>query len=76
MAEQVKRELDSLRQSTTWKVMHPVRQVLRHMPGLTTAGRLMAQVVWWTVTGQLRRKLRALKAATPAQPGLHAQNSD
>ena len=75
-AEQVKRELDSLRQSTTWKVMHPVRQVLRHMPGLTTAGRLMAQVVWWTVTGQLRRKLRERRAATPAPPQLDAQNKN
>jgi hypothetical protein len=48
--------------------MGPVRVLGRRFPGLAQLGRRAIRVSYWTVTGQLPRRLRARKVALAAKP--------
>ena len=54
----VQHQYDAVLDSTSWRATAPVRTVLHHVPGLRILARRAAKLGWWTVTGQLPRRLR------------------
>jgi hypothetical protein len=44
--------------STTWRLASPLRTVLTRHPDLARFGRRSLKLAWWTITRQLRSKLR------------------
>jgi glycosyltransferase involved in cell wall biosynthesis/GT2 family glycosyltransferase/SAM-dependent methyltransferase len=68
--------LTQLETSTFWRMTHPLRRVLEKAPWLRAAGRDALQLGWWTLTLQLRRRLReralASTALTPEAAGPEA----
>ncbi|MFC7552844.1 hypothetical protein ACFQU7_12125 [Pseudoroseomonas wenyumeiae] len=56
--EAIASRLHNIEQSTIWRGSAPLRNVLSTMPGLRRLGRRGLRVAWWTVTLQLRRRLR------------------
>jgi hypothetical protein len=69
----VARHLAAIQDSTSWKMTLPIRRVLERAPrGARVASRRTAKLVWWTMTGQVRSRLRArrqLLAPTSVEPG-------
>ena len=63
--DQVTRDLDAIRDSTVWRATWPVRRLFLHLPGLRATLRRAFKLCWWTLTGQLPRRLRARKGSTP-----------
>ena|GEM_PF-1555315 len=59
-------ELESIRQSTTWKMTDPLRRFLSQHRGLAATGRRALKLAWWTVTLQLPKRLAARQEALPA----------
>jgi hypothetical protein len=52
-------ELGAVYGSSCWRVTAPIRSLGRHAPIVTRAGRVTAKLIWWTITLQLPRRLRA-----------------
>lgn len=48
-----------IQQSASWRVTAPVRRLLDRFPTLHIATRRTAKLLWWTVTGQLLRRIKA-----------------
>jgi GT2 family glycosyltransferase/glycosyltransferase involved in cell wall biosynthesis len=72
-----RRSLEAIVQSTSWRALAPLRSIGSRHPGLASAGRRAAKLVWWTATLQLghryltRRQLRksvALVSRPPSAP--------
>src|SRR5206468_12463223 len=67
--QEVVQRLEAIEASTSWKITRPLRAALNDWPGLRTAGRRAAKVLWWMTTGQIRQRLRARSAGShPAPP--------
>jgi len=54
--------------STTWKLMEPVRRLLVRVPKLRTLVRLMVKPIYWTTTGQVRKRLLARRRELVERP--------
>jgi hypothetical protein len=52
------RALRAIETSTTWRMANPLRSVLTRHPDLARFGRRALKLAWWTITWQLRSKLR------------------
>lgn len=66
----IEEQLRSIKQSTIWRATGPLRRMLAGYPRLTQLGRRTLKAVWWTLTGQLRRRLNdraAMKASKTAR---------
>jgi len=62
------------RTSTFWRVAGPLRELGRRFPRAMRFGRRALNVVWWTVSGQLPRRLKARRAAIDARAAAKAQD--
>ncbi|WFS25140.1 glycosyltransferase [Rhizobium rhododendri] len=52
-------QLVTLRDSTLWKMLDPVRSAINSTPRwVRPVGRVFAKAVWWTVTGQIIRRMK------------------
>jgi hypothetical protein len=51
-------QFDAVIHSTSWRASAPLRAVLGGSPKLAQLARRSAQLSWWTLTGQLPRRLR------------------
>jgi GT2 family glycosyltransferase/SAM-dependent methyltransferase len=67
-AAEAREHIETIRTSTGWRIMGPARVLGRRFPGLARLGRRAIRVSYWTVTGQLPRRLRARKAGLEGQP--------
>lgn len=56
---QLELSLNELRNSTSWRVTAPVREIVDRSPFLRKLIRQTIKAGWWTVTGQLRSRLKA-----------------
>jgi GT2 family glycosyltransferase len=72
-------ELNEIRTSTSWKITRPLRAALQRSPATHGAARQVAKLVYWTVTGQLtkrlamRRKFLRTANLTVAQPSRQSE---
>ena len=66
--------IETIRTSTGWRIMGPARVIGRRFPGLARLSRLAIRVSYWTVTGQLPRRLRTRKEALQAKPSESENN--
>lgn len=65
-------EYDMIVQSTSWRVIAPVRKLLDGQPALRRFARRAVKAGWWTATGQLphrlRERRRIMQLAASEQP--------
>lgn len=67
--QELESSVTELRTSTSWRVTAPIRTAVRGLGRVKRFARRGAKVVWWTVTLQLPRRLRARRAvAAPGAP--------
>jgi glycosyltransferase involved in cell wall biosynthesis len=59
-------KLVQLETSTTWRATAPLRKMLARWPGAARWLRRAAKLIWWTITLQLVRKLRARRSVPVA----------
>lgn len=64
----VQQELERLRASLSWRATAPLRSIMTRYPGLARRLRQGAKLAYWTVTGQLPRRLRASIAYRTSPP--------
>lgn len=76
--DELTRNLLVMESSTFWQVSHPVRKAVSRLPSWLRRGlRRVARLVWWTVTLQLPRRLRAYRDARypPSSTALEVSSS-
>jgi cellulose synthase/poly-beta-1,6-N-acetylglucosamine synthase-like glycosyltransferase/glycosyltransferase involved in cell wall biosynthesis len=65
-ADAAEADARALRSSTAWQVTWPIRSMAQHLPPSgRRLGRRGVRAFWWTITGQLFRRLRAPPAFKP-----------
>lgn len=67
-ADSAARLLNEIQASTSWKITHPLRKFLYTSPTLRKYSRLTAKFVWFSITGQLIKKLKARRVALAQEP--------
>ena len=55
-------ELDTIRNSTAWKLTYPMRRIGTKHPWLAHTGRKAAKLVWWTAQFKLFSKIKETRA--------------
>jgi hypothetical protein len=60
----LRRQLDAVLASASWRVTAPMRAVVRRAPALALWAHRAARLGYWTLSGQLPRRLRAWRART------------
>jgi cell division protein FtsB len=72
-ALRLENDLNSVLQSTAWKITAPFRALLTNFPGPARVLKQALKLVWWTVSLQLFARLKQLRGSSPhssAQPAL------
>jgi GT2 family glycosyltransferase/SAM-dependent methyltransferase len=67
-AGEVAVRMAALENSTSWKLTHALRLILRRFPLLRTVLRRGARLAWWTLTLKLGRRLRERETTAPDAP--------
>lgn len=62
VADAMAQQLHLVHNSSSWKITHPLRKVLHRSPTLHKSSRRAAKLVWWTLTGQIVKRLKARRA--------------
>jgi hypothetical protein len=52
-------DLQAVYSSTCWRLTTPIRAIGHHAPVVTRTGRMAAKLIYWSITLQLPRRLRA-----------------
>jgi GT2 family glycosyltransferase len=66
-------QLAAIQDSTSWKMTFPIRRVLERAPrGARVASRRTAELVWWTMTGQVWSRLRTRRQPLARKAPQHA----
>lgn len=58
--------------SAAWKLTAPLRFILDSCPVLTRTGKGLAKLIWWTLNGQLMKRLQQRKVRLAGSPGAKA----
>jgi len=58
-------QYDAIAESTCWKLSYPIRKITQSFPLMRRNGRRLLKLVWWTITGQLLRRLKEPHVQTP-----------
>ncbi len=66
-AAELMAELEDIRTNAVWRMTDSVRRLRQRFPGLARFGGRVMRVSYWTVTGQLPRRLRERRAALEAR---------
>ena len=70
-------EIEALRSSTSWRITAPLRAMSRGIRPVRRFIRRGVKVIWWMVTLQLPRRIRAYRAGlVPVDPGRLAATMD
>jgi hypothetical protein len=67
-ADQAELRLSAILNSTSWRLSTPVRRILERSPAFRRVGRRIIKFCWWTLSGQLMRRLRSRNAAAIPAP--------
>jgi GT2 family glycosyltransferase len=73
-AAELMAQIEQIRTSTAWRLTGPLRVFGRRFPGVARLGRQTLKLGWWTVSGQLTRRLRARRAVLNARAAAQAQD--
>jgi GT2 family glycosyltransferase len=73
-AAELMAHIEQIRTSTLWRLMGPVRVFGRRFPGIARRGRQLLKLGWWTVSGQLPRRLRNRRALLDARASAQVQD--
>jgi hypothetical protein len=68
---QLQNDYDQIVHSTSWRIAAPLRRFLDGQPTIRRFARRVTKAGWWTVTGQLPRRLRERRDAM--QSGISEQ---
>jgi GT2 family glycosyltransferase len=73
-AAELMAEIEQIRTSTAWRLTGPLRVFGCRFPGVARLGRQTLKLGWWTVSGQLTRRLRARRAVLNARAAAQARD--
>lgn len=73
-AAELMAQIEQIRTSTLWRMTGPLRVFGRRFPGVARLGRRTLRAAWWTVSGQLPRRLREWRALRDGRAALEGQD--
>jgi GT2 family glycosyltransferase len=73
-AAELMAQIEQIRTSTAWRLTGPLRVFGCRFPGVARLGRQTLKLGWWTVSGQLTRRLRARRAVLNARAAAQARD--